>query len=59
MFVLSLVAPGAVKPCACAAVRRENGLAAGMPGCLDVAHVVVVGDAVVDGARRVNRPRIC
>ena len=54
------MAPGAVKPRACAATRREIGLAAGMPECLDVARVVVVGDAVVGDAvvgcaQRVNR----
>jgi len=45
-----LVAPGAVKPRACAAIRREIGLAAGVPECFDVARVVVVGDAVVGDA---------
>ena len=49
-----LIALGAVKPRACAVITREIGLAGGMPECLDVAHVVVVGDAVVGGARRVN-----
>ena len=49
-FDLLLVAPGAVMPRACAATRREIGLAAGMPECLDVARVVVVGDAVVGDA---------
>ena len=39
-----MVAPGAVMPRACAAIRREIGLAACMPECLDVARVVVVGD---------------
>ena len=42
-----MVAPGAVIPRACAATRREIGLATGMPECLDVARVMVVGDAVV------------
>ena len=54
-----MVAPGAVKPRACAAIRREIGLAGAMLECLDVVRVVVVGDAVVGGARRVSRPRIC
>ena len=53
-FDLSLSAPGAVKPRACAVNRRAIGLVDGMPECLDVAHVVVAGDAILGGARRVN-----